>query len=110
MKVYAADRQQGKTERVIEWLSAGKRTDSYPFWSRVLIVPTYMEAERLRKGVLAQRFPDEDVYRWVFALDEWATARLGRDPVEIAVDNADYLLASLLGQAPAVITVTGESA
>jgi hypothetical protein len=87
MQVFVGGRRSGKTARMIQWLGEGHRTTSYPFWSRVVITHDLRSAEELRKGVLKDMYPGEDVYRWVFSLDEWKTAHVGKQPVEVAVDN-----------------------
>jgi hypothetical protein len=102
VRVIARGRQAGKTYDLIQWVKEGKETNSYPGWSRVLLCHTLEEAQRIRT--------DYDVdYRQVFGVTEWGAARLGRKPVEIAVDNADLVLASLLGQMPTQIAVTGST-
>lgn len=100
MKVVVNGRQSGKTFQVVQWLKEGVETDSYPGWSRVLLCHSIEEADRLRK--------DYDLdYRQVFSVREWQGAHLGRKPVEVALDNADLVLAHLLGQHPSYITMTG---
>ena len=100
MKVIVNGRQSGKTYTLVQWVKEGEQTDSYPGWSRVILTHTIDEANRLRT------LYDLD-YRQVFSVGEWGSARLGRKPVEIAVDNADLVLMSYLGQMPAKISVTG---
>ena len=102
MKVFARGRQAGKTHTLVEWVREGVETDSYPGWSRVLLTHSLDEAQRLRTRY------DLD-YRQVFAATEWKAARLGRRPVEVALDNADLVLMAYLGQMPSQITVTGRS-
>ena len=102
MRVIARGRQAGKTHALIEWVKEGETTDSYPGWSRILLCHSLEEAQRIRTQY------DLD-YRQVFAVSEWKTARMGRKPVEIVLDNADLVLASLLGQSPTRITITGSA-
>lgn len=99
--VVARPRIGGKTTEAVEWVLAGEPTDSYPFWSRVLLVPTIEAADQARK-----RFPALD-YRQVFAWSEWRQARLGARPVEVALDNADILIAQTIGQVARFVTITG---
>lgn len=40
MKVLVRDRRAGKTTELIKWLLQGKEQDKYPYWSRVIVVPT----------------------------------------------------------------------
>ena len=100
MKVIVNGRQSGKTHTLVEWIKEGEETDSYPGWSRILLCHSLEEAQRIRQ------LYDLD-YRQVFAVSEWKTARMGRKPVDIAVDNVDLILTSYLGQHPAQIAMTG---
>lgn len=100
MKVIVNGRQSGKTFRLIQWVKEGFETTSYPGWTRVLLTHSLDEAQRLRAQYDLE-------YRQVFSVSEWQTARLGREPVEIAVDNADLVLTAYLGQHPAALSMTG---
>ena len=102
MKVIVRGRQAGKTYDLVQWVKQGEETNSYPGWSRVILTHSIAEAERIR-GLY-----DLD-YRQVFSAQEWRTARLGRRPVEIAVDNAEIILASYLRNHPAQIAITGRT-
>lgn len=42
-----ADRQQGKTTALMEWLAAGHPVDGWPGWSRLVVVPTVDELLRI---------------------------------------------------------------
>lgn len=101
MRVVVRGRRGGKTHRMVQWVLEGVKTGSYPFWNRVLVVSTINEADYLRRT-----WPELD-YRQVFSWDEWRKARLGALPVEVAVDNADQVLAGVLGQSVSAISVTG---
>lgn len=92
MKILMRGRQQGKTHELIEWVLEGVKTDSYPNWSRVLLVHNLQEADRLR-GFHGQPLD----YRQVFTYDEWSGGRIGKIPVLIAVDNAEFYLQRMLG-------------
>ena len=102
MRVIARGRQAGKTYDLVQWVKQGEETDWYPGWSRILLCHSLEEAQRIRRSY------DLD-YRQVFAVSEWKTARMARRDVEIAVDNADMVLASYLGQHPTQISVTGSA-
>lgn len=102
MKVIVNGRQAGKTYTLVQWVKEGERTDSYPFWSRVILTHNIADADRLRK--------DYDLdYRQVFSIGEWGSARLGPRSVELGLDNVDLLLQRMLGQMPSVITATGRT-
>lgn len=101
VQVAVRPRRAGKTTEAVEWVMAGEPTDSYPFWTRVLLTPTIEAADQARR-----QFPALD-YRQVFAWSEWRSARLGARPVEVALDNADILIAQTIGQVARFVTITG---
>lgn len=94
----------GKTARLLAWVQAGRPLDRYPFWSRVIIVPSLKQAEELRKTLKTLR-PDLDTYRWVFDYGEWYMARVGARDVEIAVDNVEALVRNAIGSPGSVVRV-----
>lgn len=100
MRVIVNGRQAGKTHALMKWVKEGEETDSYPGWSRVILTHSLEEAQRLRT------LYDLD-YRQVFSVNEWKNARLGRKPVDVAVDNADLILAHMIGQYPSQVAMTG---
>jgi hypothetical protein len=99
--VLVRPRQAGKTHALVQWVKEGEATNSYPFWSRIILTPSIEQAMRLR-----EEYEDLD-YNQVFAWIEWSTMRRGSLPVEVAVDNLDMIVAEHLRQAPAVVTWTG---
>lgn len=101
-QIVVRPRQAGKTSAAVQWVREGVSTNSYPFWSRVLLVPSIHEAGRIRKD-----YPELD-YRQVFSFAEWRNARLGRMPVEVAVDNVEALIAQTIGQRASFLTLNGE--
>lgn len=104
VQVIARPRRNGKTTEAVKWVLEGDSTDSYPFWTRVLLVPSIAAADYVRR-----QFPALD-YRQVFAWNEWRSARRGALPVEVAVDNADLLIAQYIGQVAGFVTLTGDAA
>jgi hypothetical protein len=102
MRVIARGRQAGKTYDLVQWVKEGEQTDSYPGWSRVLLCHSLDEAQRIRE------LYDLD-YRQVFGVNEWRGARLGPKTVEVAIDNVDLILLSLIGQHPTQISMTGST-
>src|SRR5262245_2985468 len=99
LEVITGGRRCGKTTKSLEWVEQGSRTDSYPFWSRVLVVVNAQEADRLR-AELRRRYRSrrqfdiatDSVYNMVYCVEEWRRATFGREPVEIRVENADLVL------------------
>lgn len=110
--VVVAGRRMGKTTQLLEWLKEAKRTDSYPFWDRVLLVHDVRKAQdlriRLRTEAEQKGVADSGVYyNLVYSYEEWKRARLGRSPVDIAVDDIDFLLGSYFGQTPNLVSIHG---
>lgn len=101
MQIIVRPRQMGKTHAMVQWVLEGERTDSYPGWSRVILTPDIRQADYLRA-----QYPNLD-YRQVFSWQEWRDARLGYRPVDVAVDNAEMILASIIRHTPAVVSMTG---
>jgi hypothetical protein len=104
MQIYVLPRQAGKTHRLVEWVLAGEKTDAYPGWSRILLVHSVEECNRLRR-----HYPALDFHQ-VFSVSEWQRTRFGTIDMEIGLDNADMVLAALLGRMPSVVTMTGQQA
>lgn len=104
MKVIVRPRQAGKTTELVEWVKQGEATNSYPFWTRIILCPTVDMAQRLRHGVNEYGLD----YTQVFSFGEWQRARKGRLPVEVAIDNLDLIIADALGHPAALATVTEE--
>lgn len=106
MRVIARGRQAGKTYDLVQWVKQGEQTDSYPGWTRIILCHSLQEAQRIRKTAIYNLD-----YRQVFAISEWHSylQRTTVGTVEIAVDNADLVLASFIGQSPTYITVTGST-
>ena len=113
MIVIVGDRQTGRTTALLRWLIGGHPVDGWPGWSRVLIVSTAQDAQRiltdypdLQSGLRAV-FPPA-LGKVVISLHELAHVRRVVDPgVSFAVDNADQLIAYSLSVRPAVITLCG---
>jgi hypothetical protein len=103
-------RQGGKTQALINWVRQGHEIDSWPYWSRVIITHDMQSAVQLRN-----KMREAEVHR-VFYLEEWHARHYGynrqREPLEIAIDNADIILRNLLDDSLArmeVVTATGET-
>ena len=98
-------RAEGKTTDLVRWVKEGKDTKSYPFWSRVILVHSLQEAQRMRKKGNEYGLD----YTQVYSYQEWANAYKGLLPVEVGIDNADILLQSLFGIHPVkVVSITQE--
>jgi hypothetical protein len=109
---YISERQEGKTEHLIEWVKQGNKVNFYPGWDRVILVASLQEADRLRGGDPATNKYGLE-YHQVYALDEWVTRYPGSvlGPVQIGVDNVEHFLnRTLFGTYGRVakITATGK--
>lgn len=110
--VIVAGRRQGRTTQLLKWLKEAKRTNSYPFWDRVMLVHTIDRAQRLRidlrREAEAKGVADSGVYyNLVYSFEEWKRARIGHHPVDIAVDDIDFLLGNYFGQTPKLVSIHG---
>lgn len=110
--VIVGGRRQGKTTQLLEWLREAKATNSYPYWDRVLLVHSTRRAQDLRidlrreaeaKGVANSGL----YYNLVYSFEEWKKACLGTGPVDIAVDDLDFLLSSYFRQTPKLVSIHG---
>jgi hypothetical protein len=88
MEIYTAGKQQGKTTHLINWVREGVKTDSYPFWDRVILTISIREADRLRKDYNLD-------YNQIYPAREWLNAHIGPKPVKVAIDNADIVLSEI---------------
>lgn len=110
MQFLVTGRQAGKTWAAVEWVRRGKKTGQYPGWSRVLLVPTIQDAERIRRRERALNIPNEEQldYRQVFSYSEWKHARVPmRHEIQVMVDDLDRLLSQILGFQIDGATLTG---
>jgi hypothetical protein len=108
-----AGRQEGKTTRLIEWLLQGERIDSWPSWSRVLIVAEARQIEPIRSNYTAadQQLREQGCVgglgKVVLSVGSYSLHRLRLSDVEVAVDNAEDLITQQLGFRPDVVSMTG---
>lgn len=108
MQYLIAERQEGKTTALVEWVKRGVRTSRYPGWSRVLICANMQRADLLRGGDPSDpNHPTGLEYQQVFYLEEWRKARITDPDVEIALDDADYILEEMLRKPIALVSLTG---
>lgn len=110
--VIVAGRRKGKTTHLLAWLKEAKRTNSYPFWDRVLLVHSIRRAQDLRidlrREAEAAGVEDSGVYyNLVYSFEEWKKARLGHAPVDIAVDDLDFLVSDYFRQTPRLVSIHG---
>lgn len=82
-----ADRQEGKTRHLIEWLLEGNAVNYFPGWDRIILVSSRFEVDTLRND-------PQISHTQVFTVDEWieVLGRKGTGPLKIAIDNVDYIL------------------
>lgn len=113
LRVVLAGRREGKTTRLIEWLLGGEPIDKWPSWSRVLIAHKdhlrYLREEfRAADAELRDRGCPGGLGKVILTHGDYALTRLRLSDVEVAVDNADLLIAQQIGLTPDVISMTAE--
>ena len=108
-----ADRREGKTTQLVDWLTHGEPIDAWPSWSRVLIVPDGQQLDDItrRFTVAAQTLRDKGckggLGKVVLTVGSYALTRLRLADVEVAVDNADHLIEQAIGLRPDMVSMTG---
>jgi hypothetical protein len=114
LRVVLGGRGEGKTTRLIEWLIGGELLDRWPSWSRVLITHEdalpYIrsdqfqaaDAELRKKGCIG------GLGKVVLTVGDYAITRLRLADVEVAMDNAELLIAQQLGLTPDIVSMTAE--
>jgi hypothetical protein len=113
LRVVLAGKREGKTTRLIEWLLGGELIDKWPSWSRVLItskhaLPYILGEFDAADSELRKRGCPGGLGKVVLTVGDYALTRLRLADVEVAVDNADELIAQQLGLTPDVISMTAE--
>lgn len=113
MSAVLADRQEGKTTQLVDWLTHGEPIEAWPSWSRVLIVPGPGQMEDVVRRFTAadQTLRDKGckggLGKVVLTVGSYALTRLRLADVEVAVDNADLLIEQAIGLRPDLISMTG---
>lgn len=97
MKIISSGRQTGKTTALVERVKGGvQRGDGT--WSRVLIVATDREAQRI-----AREFNLDP--RQILSNQTWSRLHI-QPPEELLLDNLEDWLYSQLGMVPSMITTS----
>lgn len=113
LRAILAERAEGKTTQLIDWLLGGEAIDKWPSWSRVLIVPHVRQMENVvdRFTVADQELRDRGcpggLQKIVLSAGGYALTRLRLADVEVAVDNAEDLIEQQLGLRPDMVSMTG---
>lgn len=109
LKIIALDSGQGKTTLATAWLMNGRKIDTYPGWSRVLVCMN-------RKAVpdTTYSMPIGPWRKCVFSVDDLRSAMRGAiqpGTVEVAVDDVELLIAEALhaNVMPSLVTLTGRA-
>lgn len=93
MQVLNWPKRAGKTTKLALWVKEGERTDSYPGWTRIMLVPTIQEAVHVRNQFKLD--PHQ-----IFSYEEWRKAYhaafQGEAHIEVAVDRAETLIHDLV--------------
>jgi hypothetical protein len=109
MKVIALEQHQGKTTLATTWLMNGRKIDTYPGWSRILVC-----AQREAVVPTTTGLPMGPWKKCVFSVDDLRSATRGAiqaGTVEVAVDDVEVLIYEALRAniVPALITLTGRT-
>lgn len=97
MKIISSGRQTGKTTTLVERVKGGvQRGDGT--WSRILIVATEREAQRIRHEY-------ELDPRQILSSQTWSRLQ-AQPPEELLLDNLEDWLYSQFGMVPAMVTTT----
>ena len=97
MKIISSDRQTGKTTTLVERVKGGvQRGDG--MWSRVLIVATDREAQRIAREYHLDP-------RQILSNQTWSRLHI-QPPEELLLDNLEDWLYSQLGMVPSMITTS----
>lgn len=100
MVIVSSGRQTGKTTTLIEQVKEGvQRADGS--WSRIMLVATEREAERLRREFHLNP-------RQVYSAQTWARDRVTyhQPPSDLYLDNLEDWLYSQLGQVPSMVSTS----
>lgn len=104
--LYAGPKGNGKTTTLLAWLFGGKRTEGYPGWDRVLLVPgpgldhleqikapfkAMAEAKAESEDVPTPEWPELDFSHRVYTVQEWQKASNLVPEVEVAVEGIDQI-------------------
>lgn len=90
MDVITRPRKAGKTQDLVAWVKEGQEIRLYPGWTRIILTLHESDAMRIRQAYDLE-------YRQVFSLRDWQEGRISAGwEVEVAVDNADEMLRSLI--------------
>lgn len=132
LEVMIGERGSGKTLALLQWMIAGKehfenrekpmpgptasfaeireweqnkvvRVRSYPGWTRVIVVPTLHEVDRLGKvlkQVSSQRWEDLDVAHRIFSWADYTSAGQFHPETQVCIDGMDDIVRQLLPHLP----------
>lgn len=108
--VLVTGRREGKSSELMGWLIEGETVLAWPHWSRGIIVADQRRADWLvRQNVVVRSYLDRlnvDM-RNLFTVPGQYGSRAAAQDTEFAVDDAETILANLLGLDPVVLTLTG---
>ena len=101
LRLVLGGRKSGKTTALLDWVRAGYRTPGEPGWSRVVLCGDLAGWQHLTACLRDDRdmwdMWDGPRCRAVFTIEQWQRSR-GLDPlVEVAIDNAEQVLAKAVG-------------
>jgi hypothetical protein len=114
LRVVLGGKGEGKTTRLIEWLVGGEPLDKWPSWNRVLITRkealSYILSGQFRAADAALREKGciGGLGKVVLTMGDYAITRLRLADVQVAVDNAEEMIAQQIGLTPDIVSMTAE--
>jgi hypothetical protein len=98
MKIITGARQTGKTTKMIQWIGQDLS-------KRFLVTFSTREQDRLRR-----QYPSckDNIFTYQSFREKAMTARFDDSQVEVAVDNADYILEQVVGTFVRIATFNKE--
>lgn len=108
--VLVTGRRKGKTTELMGWLIDGEPVLAWPHWSRGIIVADQRRADWLVRNLHVIRIlldhRNVDMRNLLMVPDQHGRRAAAKD-TEFAVDDAEQILADLLGVQPTALTITG---
>jgi len=116
LRALVADRQEGKTTQLVEWLLGGEPIEAWPSWSRLLVVTSeqrysyILDRFHVASRELESKGCPGGLGKVVVSanFDKFVIQRMRLADVEVAVDDVEELIAQQLGFLPDVVSMTAK--
>jgi hypothetical protein len=117
LRALVAERQEGKTTQLVEWLLGGEPIEAWPSWNRLLVVVNEQRYAYVldRFGAASRKLEEKGCAGGLGKVvvsanfDKFVIQRMRLADVEVAVDDAEELIAQQLGFLPDVVSMTAKS-